>query len=173
MRAGFSWLSTFCATSVPDVKIGANLDCTCATGSVNGARPTGYQKTKPGAMARCASVLNRFRESCLLGWAFGPRNVMKNGGAGAFACQRLIEPAVGRRKRLPHQPERLIPLDRRVRGGCKTVSSMPSTSIVTMGLLPFSLHIVKFRLQGDNSGEFLGPEGNGSRRGGNETGFPQ
>jgi len=40
----------------------------------------------------------------LLGWAFGPRNFMKNGGAGAFACQLLIRArAVGRRKRLPHQ----------------------------------------------------------------------
>src|SRR5450759_4069611 len=28
--------------------------------------------------------------SILLGWAFGPRKFMKNGGAGAFACQLLI-----------------------------------------------------------------------------------
>src|ERR1035438_968284 len=38
----------------------------------------------------------------MLGWAFGPRNFMKNGGAGALACQLPIEPPVGRRQRLPH-----------------------------------------------------------------------
>jgi hypothetical protein len=40
----------------------------------------------------------------LLRCARGPRNSMKKGGAGAFACQPFIRArAVGRRKRLPHQ----------------------------------------------------------------------
>src|SRR5450759_954559 len=39
----------------------------------------------------------------LLGWAFGPRNFMRNGGAGASACQLLIR-ACGWQAKAPAPP---------------------------------------------------------------------
>src|ERR1019366_5243992 len=50
---------------------------------------------------RLAAMCDRPSPFVSVVWVGGPRNFMKNCGAGAFACQRLIEPRVGGRKPLP------------------------------------------------------------------------
>src|SRR5450759_3825321 len=91
---------------------------------------TGYHEREPPtympAPATAAPSLHDAGQTIafrgLLGWAFRPRNFMKNGGAGAFACQLLIRArAVGRRKRLPHQRHQLD----RVKAGFSTLSRFP------------------------------------------------
>ena len=65
---------------------------------------------KEYADAACVGVVQTIGFRGLLGWAFGPRDFMKNGGAGASACQLLIE-----RERLAGGsacPTRLPPYER-------------------------------------------------------------
>ena len=86
------------------------------------ARP-GRRKRLPHQGHRTGRVWGGF--STLLGWAFRPRNFMKNGGVGGVpsgsACQLLIWPAVGRRKRLPLE----IGLSRRESGAARFSQAEP------------------------------------------------